>query len=113
MTGVVHLCMFTMLCNFIYTFLSIMCGHFYFVLSVTILRCFSVTAILVVLLMNCVAPGMIVILLVLSILLVLFLPEEMTLNQGEAHQGDSQYHGLLHSDEEIASAPHSGGKPLL
>merc|ERR1719430_337263 len=92
MTGVVHLCMFTMLCNFINTFLSIMCGHFYLVLSVT--------AILVVLLMNCVAPGMIVILLVLSILLVLFLPEEMTLNQGEAHQGDSQYHGHLHSDEE-------------
>merc|ERR1711962_1240290 len=53
-----------------------------------------------VLLLNCVAPGMIVILLVLSILLVLFLPEEMTLNQGEAHQGDSQYHGHLHSDEE-------------
>merc|ERR1711872_1120768 len=24
MTGVVHLCMFTMLCNFIHTFLSIM-----------------------------------------------------------------------------------------
>merc|ERR1712180_454892 len=94
MTGVVHLCMFTMLCNFINTFLSIMCGHFYFVLSVTVLRCFSVTAILVVLLMNCVAPGMVVILLVLS------LPEEMTLNQGEAHQGDSQYHGHLHSDEE-------------
>merc|ERR1719309_789369 len=94
MTGVVHLCMFTMLCNFINTFLSIMCGHFYFVLSVTVLRCFSVTAILVVLLMNCVAPGMIV------ILLVLFLPEEMTLNQREAHQGDSQYHGHLHSDEE-------------
>merc|ERR1719147_424821 len=94
MTGVVHLCMFTMLCNFINTFLSIMCGHFYFVLSVTVLRSFSVTAILVVLLMDCVAPCMIVILLVLS------LPEEMTLNQGEAHQGDSQYHGHLHSDEE-------------
>merc|ERR1719228_664411 len=94
MTGVVHLCMFTMLCNFINTFLSIMCGHFYFVLSVTVLRSFSVTAILVVLLMDYVAPGMIV------ILLVLFLPEEMTLNQGEAHQGDSQYHGHLHSDEE-------------
>merc|ERR1719153_1386505 len=94
MTGVVHLCMFTMLCNFINTFLSIMCGHFYLVLSVTVLRSFSVTAILVVLLMNCVAPGMIVILLVLSI------PEEMTLNQGETHQGDSQYHGHLHSDEE-------------
>merc|ERR1719348_1284161 len=94
MTGVVHLCMFTMLCNFINTFLSIMCGHFYFVLSMTVLRSFSVTAILVVLLMDCVAPGMIV------ILLVLFLPEEMTLNQGEAHQGDSQYHGHLHSDEE-------------
>merc|ERR1719347_115062 len=90
MTGVVHLCMFTMLCNFINTFLSIMCGHFYFVLSVTVLRRFSVTAILVVLLMDCVAPGMIV----------LLLPEEMTLNQGEAHQGDSQYHGHLHSDEE-------------
>merc|ERR1719309_756626 len=90
MTGVVHLCMFTMLCNFINTFLSIMCGHFYLVLSVTVLRSFSVTAILVVLLMNCVAPGMIVIL----------LPEEMTLNQRETHQGDSQYHGHLHSDEE-------------
>merc|ERR1719430_2733556 len=73
MTGVVHLCMFTMLCNFINTFLSIMCGHFYFVLSVTVLRSFSMT----------------VILLVLPILLVLFLPEEMTLNQGDAHQGDS------------------------
>merc|ERR1719348_1941440 len=94
MTGVVHLCMFTMLCNLINTFLSIMCGHLYFVLSVTVLRSFSVTAILVVLLMDCVAPGMIVILLVLSI------PEEMPLNQGEAHQGDSQYHGHLHSDEE-------------
>merc|ERR1719153_1962748 len=94
MTGVMHLCMFTMLCNFINTFLSIMCGHFYFVLSVTVLRSFSVTAILAVLLMDCVTPGMIV------ILLILFLPKEMTLNQGETHQGDSQYHGHLHSDEE-------------
>merc|ERR1719370_2171950 len=75
MTGVVHLCMFTMLCNFINTFLRIMCGHYYFVLSVA--------AILVVLLMDCVAPGMIVILLVLPILLVLFLPEVVyPLSQG-------------------------------
>merc|ERR1712243_171013 len=88
MTRVVHLCMFTMFCNMVNTFLSIMCGHLNLVLSVTVLRSFSVT------------PGMIVILLVLSIFLVLLLPEEMTLNQGKTHQGDSQYHGHLHSDEE-------------
>merc|ERR1711955_60989 len=92
MTRVVHLCMFTMFCNMVNTFLSIMCVHLNLVLSVT--------AILVVLLMYCVTPGMIVILLVLSIFLVLLLPEEMTLNQGKTHQGDSQYHGHLHSDEE-------------
>merc|ERR1719347_1505301 len=91
MTRVVHLCMFTMFCNMVNTFLSIMCGHLNLVLSVTVLRSFSVTAILVVLLMYCVTPGMIVILLVLSIFLVLLLPEEMTLNQGKTHQGDSQY----------------------
>merc|ERR1719369_386598 len=31
MTGLVHLCMFTLLCNLVNTFLSIMCGHFYLV----------------------------------------------------------------------------------
>merc|ERR1712243_119623 len=100
MTRVVHLCMFTMLCNMVNTFLSIMCVHLNLVLSVTVLRSFSVTAILVVLLMYCVTPGMIVVLRVLSIFLVLLLPEEMTLNQGKTHQGDSQYRGHLHSDEE-------------
>merc|ERR1719369_1260151 len=59
MTGVVHLCMFTLLCNLVNTFLSIMCGHFYLVLSVAVLRCFSVAAILILLLMDCVTPGMI------------------------------------------------------
>merc|ERR1719309_1120963 len=64
MTGVLHLCMFTLLCNLVNTFLSIMCGHFYLVLSVA--------AILILLLMDCVAPGMIVIILplVLPVLLI-------------------------------------------
>merc|ERR1719228_1269442 len=72
MTGVVHLCMFTLLCNLVNTFLSIMCGHFYLVLSVTVLGRF------------CVAPGMIVIILplVLPVLLILLLPEDVTLSKG-------------------------------
>merc|ERR1719260_344737 len=94
MTGVMHLCMFTLLCNLVNTFLSIMCGHFYFVLSVTVLGSFCVAAILILLLMDCVAPGMIVIILPL----VLLLPEDMTLSKGEADQGDSQDKGELHSD---------------
>merc|ERR1719369_76216 len=90
MTGVVHLCMFTLLCNLVNTFLSIMCGHFYLVLSVAVLGSFCVAAILILLLMDCVAPGMIVI--------ILPLPEDMTLSKGEADQGDSQDKGELHSD---------------
>merc|ERR1719260_30343 len=97
MTGVVHLCMFTLLCNLVNTFLSIMCGNFYLVLSVTVLRSFCVAAILILLLMDCVAPGMIVIILPL-VLPILLLPEDMTLSKGEADQGDSQDKGELHSD---------------
>merc|ERR1719481_2096822 len=80
MTGVVHLCMFTLLCNLVNTFLSIMCGHFYLVLSVT--------------------PGMIVIILppVLPVLLILLLPEDVTLSKSEADQEDSQDKGELHND---------------
>merc|ERR1719347_1174578 len=88
MTGVVHLGMFTLLCNLVNTFLSIMCGHFYLVLSVTILGS------------DCVAPGMMVIILppVLPVLLILLLPEDVTLSKGEADQGDSQDKGELHGD---------------
>merc|ERR1712126_479148 len=95
------LCMFTVLCNLVNTFLSIMCGHFYLVLSVTVLGSFSVTAILIVLLMDCVTPGFIVTILplVLSVFLFLLLPEDMTLSQGEAYESDSQYKGELHSDK--------------
>merc|ERR1719347_2503361 len=64
MARVVHLGMFTLLSNMVNTLLSIMCRHLYLVLSVTLLRGFCVTAILVVLLMDCVTPGMIVIILV-------------------------------------------------
>jgi len=97
---VMPLCMFTVLCNLVNTFLSIMCGHFYLVLSVTVLGSFSVTAILIVLLMDCVTPGFIVTILplVLSVFLFLLLPEDMTLSQGEAYERDSQYKGELHSD---------------
>merc|ERR1719153_222985 len=94
MTGVMHLCMFTLLCNLVNTLLSIMCGQFYLVLSVTVLGSFCVAAILILLLMDCVAPCMIVIIL----LLILLLPEDMTLSKGEADQGDSQDKGELHSD---------------
>merc|ERR1712002_1047358 len=59
MTRVANLCMFTLLCNLVNTFLSIMCGYFYLVLSVTVLGSFCVAAILILLLMDCVAPGMI------------------------------------------------------
>merc|ERR1719347_921501 len=103
MARVVHLCMFTLLSNMVNTLLSIMCRHLYLVLSVALLGGFCVTAILVVLLMDCVTPCMIVIILVffvLPILLVLLLPEEMSLYQGEADQGDSQGQGELHSDKE-------------
>merc|ERR1712180_113590 len=100
MAGMVHLCMFTLLCNLVNTFLSIMCGHFYLVLSVTVQGSFCVAAILILLLMDCVAPGMIVIILplVLPVLLILLLPEDMTLSKGETDQGDSQDKGELHSD---------------